>query len=146
MWFENFTFTFVAGDAFVGGFLSQLVQEKPIEDCVKAGCYAANVIIQRSGCTYPEKPDFKWSTNFLLFLIPGWILITEKLIKNIILMVEKIIGSGLYLHFARVPAFLLAKNFKCHRRYLFEVKIIGISIFSPWPCWTVRPLFDDPFS
>uniref|UniRef100_A0A6N2LQ85 adenosine kinase n=1 Tax=Salix viminalis TaxID=40686 RepID=A0A6N2LQ85_SALVM len=47
-----------AGDAFVGGFLSQLVQEKPIEDCVKAGCYAANVIIQRSGCTYPEKPDF----------------------------------------------------------------------------------------
>ena len=47
-----------AGDAFVGGFLSQLVQEKPIEDCVKAGCYAANVVIQRSGCTYPEKPNF----------------------------------------------------------------------------------------
>ncbi|KAL3029429.1 hypothetical protein AAZX31_03G162900 [Glycine max] len=46
------------GDAFVGGFLSQLVQEKPIEECVRAGCYAANVIIQRSGCTYPEKPDF----------------------------------------------------------------------------------------
>ncbi|ERN08405.1 adenosine kinase 2 [Amborella trichopoda] len=48
-----------AGDAFVGGFLSQLVQEKPIEDCVRAGCYAANEIIQRSGCTYPDKPDFK---------------------------------------------------------------------------------------
>ncbi|PON67985.1 Adenosine kinase [Trema orientale] len=47
-----------AGDAFVGGFLSQLVKEKPIEECVRAGCYAANVIIQRSGCTYPEKPDF----------------------------------------------------------------------------------------
>ncbi|RDX85740.1 Adenosine kinase 2 [Mucuna pruriens] len=47
-----------AGDAFVGGFLSQLVLEKPIEECVRAGCYAANVIIQRSGCTYPEKPDF----------------------------------------------------------------------------------------
>ncbi|KAF5197018.1 Adenosine kinase protein [Thalictrum thalictroides] len=47
-----------AGDAFVGGFLSQMVQEKPIADCVKAGCYAANVVIQRSGCTYPEKPDF----------------------------------------------------------------------------------------
>lgn len=46
------------GDAFVGGFLSQLVQEKPIEECVRAGTYAANVIIQRSGCTYPEKPDF----------------------------------------------------------------------------------------
>lgn len=49
---------FVAGDAFVGGFLSQLVRERPIEDCVRAGCYASNVIIQRSGCTYPEKPDF----------------------------------------------------------------------------------------
>ncbi|KAM7468189.1 hypothetical protein LguiB_015751 [Lonicera macranthoides] len=47
------------GDAFVGGFLSQMVLEKPIEECVRAGCYAANVIIQRSGCTYPEKPDFK---------------------------------------------------------------------------------------
>nr|CAN75586.1 hypothetical protein VITISV_017141 [Vitis vinifera] len=46
------------GDAFVGGFLSQLVQEKPIEECVRAGCYASHVIIQRSGCTYPEKPDF----------------------------------------------------------------------------------------
>ncbi|XP_054804238.1 adenosine kinase 2-like [Prosopis cineraria] len=48
-----------AGDAFVGGFLSQLVLGKPIEECVRAGCYAANVIIQRSGCTYPEKPDFQ---------------------------------------------------------------------------------------
>ncbi|CAH1438415.1 unnamed protein product [Lactuca virosa] len=47
-----------AGDAFVGGFLSQLVKEKLIEECVRAGCYASNVIIQRSGCTYPEKPDF----------------------------------------------------------------------------------------
>lgn len=52
-------FVYVPGDAFVGGFLSQLVLDKPIEDCVKAGCYAANVIIQRSGCTYPEEPDFK---------------------------------------------------------------------------------------
>jgi adenosine kinase len=53
--FANLLF---AGDAFVGGFLSQLVHAKSIEDCVRAGCYAANVIIQRSGCTYPEKPDF----------------------------------------------------------------------------------------
>jgi len=52
-----FGFGFV-GDAFVGGFLSQLVKGKPIEECVRAGCYAANVIIQRPGCTYPEKPDF----------------------------------------------------------------------------------------
>eukprot|EP00271_Cylindrocystis_brebissonii_P013303 TRINITY_DN33039_c0_g1_i1.p1 TRINITY_DN33039_c0_g1~~TRINITY_DN33039_c0_g1_i1.p1 ORF type:complete len:343 (-),score=74.05 TRINITY_DN33039_c0_g1_i1:302-1330(-) len=48
-----------AGDAFVGGFLSQLVQGKDIAACVKAGNYAANVIIQRSGCTFPDKPAFE---------------------------------------------------------------------------------------
>ncbi|PKA65090.1 Adenosine kinase 2 [Apostasia shenzhenica] len=47
-----------AGDAFVGGFLSQLVQEKSIDDCIRAGCYTANVIIQRSGCSCPDKPEF----------------------------------------------------------------------------------------
>uniref|UniRef100_A0A674CX39 Adenosine kinase n=1 Tax=Salmo trutta TaxID=8032 RepID=A0A674CX39_SALTR len=47
-----------AGDAFVGGFLSELVQDKELEQCVKAGHYAANIIIRRAGCTFPEKPDF----------------------------------------------------------------------------------------
>ncbi|XP_049615200.1 adenosine kinase isoform X3 [Syngnathus scovelli] len=47
-----------AGDAFVGGFLSELVQEHPLEECIRAGHYAANVIIRRVGCTFPEKPDF----------------------------------------------------------------------------------------
>ncbi|XP_035262731.1 adenosine kinase-like isoform X1 [Anguilla anguilla] len=47
-----------AGDAFVGGFLSALVQEHPLEECIRAGHYAANVIIQRVGCTFPERPDF----------------------------------------------------------------------------------------
>ncbi|KAF8096000.1 hypothetical protein N665_0319s0018 [Sinapis alba] len=46
-----------AGDVFVGGFMSQLEKEKSIEECVKVGCYASNVVIQRSGCTYPDKPD-----------------------------------------------------------------------------------------
>nr|CAB3220190.1 adenosine kinase [Phallusia mammillata] len=48
-----------AGDAFVGGFLSQLVQNKPIEKCVACGHYAANVIIQRSGCTFPDECTFE---------------------------------------------------------------------------------------
>uniref|UniRef100_A0A3Q3B821 Adenosine kinase n=1 Tax=Kryptolebias marmoratus TaxID=37003 RepID=A0A3Q3B821_KRYMA len=48
-----------AGDAFVGGFLSGLVQEKPLDECVRAAHYSANVIIRRAGCTFPEKPDFK---------------------------------------------------------------------------------------
>jgi len=48
-----------AGDAFVGGFLSQLVYGKSIEECVKGGHYSARVIIQHSGCTFPnEKPEF----------------------------------------------------------------------------------------
>ncbi|XP_076019562.1 adenosine kinase-like isoform X2 [Genypterus blacodes] len=51
--------TIGAGDAFVGGFLSELVQEKTLEQCVKAAHYAANVIIRQAGCTFPDKPDFK---------------------------------------------------------------------------------------
>ncbi|XP_024916981.1 adenosine kinase-like isoform X3 [Cynoglossus semilaevis] len=47
-----------AGDAFVGGFLSQLVQDKPVERCVEAAHYAGSVIIKQAGCTFPEKPDF----------------------------------------------------------------------------------------
>jgi len=46
-----------AGDSFVGGFLSQYVQEKSIEECVKAGHYCAWECIRRSGATYPEKPS-----------------------------------------------------------------------------------------
>lgn len=49
------------GDAFVGGFLSQLVLGKEVAECVRAGNYAASVIIQRSGCTFPPKPEFTWN-------------------------------------------------------------------------------------
>ena len=47
------------GDAFVGGFLSQLVQGRPLEDCVRCGNYAAHTILQHWGCNYPDTPDFK---------------------------------------------------------------------------------------
>ena len=47
-----------AGDAFVGGFLSQLIQGKSVEQCVHAGHWSARLIIQRSGCTYPEACDY----------------------------------------------------------------------------------------
>eukprot|EP01104_Vermistella_antarctica_P014210 TRINITY_DN4431_c0_g4_i2.p1 TRINITY_DN4431_c0_g4~~TRINITY_DN4431_c0_g4_i2.p1 ORF type:complete len:383 (+),score=115.12 TRINITY_DN4431_c0_g4_i2:101-1150(+) len=50
-----------AGDSFVGGFLSQLIQDKPIEQCLAGGHYAANLVIQRSGCTYPEKAEFVYT-------------------------------------------------------------------------------------
>merc|ERR1719186_2594406 len=47
-----------AGDAFVGGFLAQYVQDKPLETAVRCGIWAATHIIQRSGCTYAETCDF----------------------------------------------------------------------------------------
>lgn len=50
-----------AGDAFVGGFLSQLVCGKSLDECVRAGHYAATVIIQQSGCKFPSKPSFSWT-------------------------------------------------------------------------------------
>lgn len=42
-----------AGDAFVGGFLSQLAQGKDTEACVKAGHWAAKFIIQTSAGSTP---------------------------------------------------------------------------------------------
>jgi adenosine kinase len=48
-----------AGDAFVGGYLAQLVQGKDQDTCVKCGVWAATEIIQRSGCTVPDKMEFK---------------------------------------------------------------------------------------
>lgn len=51
-----------AGDAFVGGFLSQLVCGKDVAECVRAGSFAAGVIVQRGGCTFPDKPyGFAWN-------------------------------------------------------------------------------------
>ncbi|KAJ6648021.1 Adenosine kinase 2 [Pseudolycoriella hygida] len=48
-----------AGDAFVGGFLAQLVQKKSLETCVRCGIWAARQIIQRSGCTFEGAPNFE---------------------------------------------------------------------------------------
>jgi adenosine kinase len=50
-----------AGDAFVGGLLSQLVVGKDWAEACRAGNYAANTIIQRSGCTFPDTPAFTWA-------------------------------------------------------------------------------------
>ncbi|KAL3866339.1 hypothetical protein ACJMK2_043645 [Sinanodonta woodiana] len=47
------------GDAFVGGFLSQLVKGKPLSECLRCGSYASRVVIQHFGCNFPPEPDFK---------------------------------------------------------------------------------------
>ncbi|KAL0482547.1 adenosine kinase [Acrasis kona] len=50
-----------AGDSFCGGFLAGLVQGKDIKECVRAAIYTSSTVIQHSGCTFPEKPDFKFN-------------------------------------------------------------------------------------
>ncbi len=48
-----------AGDAFVGGFLAQYIQNESLEVCVASGIYAATEIIQQSGCTFPKMNKFR---------------------------------------------------------------------------------------
>jgi adenosine kinase len=45
-----------AGDAFVGGFISQYVQGKSLQVCCEAGHYTASNIIRVSGCVVPSTP------------------------------------------------------------------------------------------
>jgi len=49
-----------AGDSYVGGFLAALTKGLPVAECCKAGAYAASVIVQQSGCTFPGAPDYKF--------------------------------------------------------------------------------------
>ena len=44
-----------AGDAFTGGFLSQIAIHNDLDTAVRAGIWMAGIIIQRSGCTFPEE-------------------------------------------------------------------------------------------
>ena len=48
-----------AGDAFVGGFLAQLVLGKDVAKAVDAGHYAARHIIQVSGTTLDKPCEYK---------------------------------------------------------------------------------------
>lgn len=45
-----------AGDAFCSGFIAQLIRRKPLEDCIRVGNYAANVVLKRLGPTFPQSP------------------------------------------------------------------------------------------
>ena len=51
---ENIIDTNGAGDSFAGGFLSQLMKGKSLDKCMKAGHWAAAVIIQKRGCQIPN--------------------------------------------------------------------------------------------
>jgi len=47
-----------AGDSYVGGFLAALSKGLDMAACCKAGAHAASIIVQQSGCTFPEKPGY----------------------------------------------------------------------------------------
>lgn len=47
-----------AGDAFVGGFLAQLVMKKKYVECIRCGIWAARQIIQRNGCTFEGPANY----------------------------------------------------------------------------------------
>lgn len=49
---ENIIDTNGAGDAFVAGFMAQFMQDKPLENCLKCGVWAAQQIIKHIGCTF----------------------------------------------------------------------------------------------
>lgn len=48
-----------AGDAFTGGFLSQIVRGRPFKECAQCGIYSAAYVIQHSGCSFTTPSDFK---------------------------------------------------------------------------------------
>lgn len=50
-----------AGDAFCGGLLAGLARGVSLEEAIQAGHYCAYHVIRRSGPTFPDFPDFKWS-------------------------------------------------------------------------------------
>ncbi|XP_014253057.1 adenosine kinase 2 isoform X2 [Cimex lectularius] len=47
-----------AGDAFVGGFLAELVKGSTYDKCVNCGIWAASKVIQTSGVNLSGKPEF----------------------------------------------------------------------------------------
>ena len=47
-----------AGDAFLGGFLSEYMKGNDIYDCCKRGINAATIILKNVGCTFPKKTNF----------------------------------------------------------------------------------------
>ena len=49
------------GDAYAGSFVAGISLGKSIEECCRAGAYAAHEVIRRSGCTLPDRSSFEWS-------------------------------------------------------------------------------------
>lgn len=50
-----------AGDAFASGIIAGLAKNVDLVEAIEAGHYAAFLVIQNSGATYPEPCEFVWS-------------------------------------------------------------------------------------
>lgn len=48
-----------AGDAFVGGFLAQLVAGRNLEECIKCGQWAASISLRHIGCKMDDESKNK---------------------------------------------------------------------------------------
>lgn len=55
---ENIIDTNGAGDSFSGGFLSQFIKGKSLEESMMAGHWAASIIIQKRGCQIPAEINY----------------------------------------------------------------------------------------
>ena len=52
-----------AGDAFLGGFLSQFMKGASLQKCCKAGNEASAIIIKNIGCTFPRNKVINFESN-----------------------------------------------------------------------------------
>jgi len=85
-----------AGDAFVGGYLSQLVRGKDIERCIAAAHHAAGKILRVSGTILKGSPDFEpadknGSKSSASPSIPAWLL-PAAVVVGVGLIVMKLLG------------------------------------------------------
>ena len=62
---ENIVDTNGAGDSFSGGFLSQFIKGKSVEESMIAGHWAASIIIQKRGCQIPAEINYIPEKNII---------------------------------------------------------------------------------
>jgi len=60
---KKITDTNGAGDAFVGGFFAGYLQGASIADSVKSGQWAARIVIQNEGCTFPKICEYDYDSS-----------------------------------------------------------------------------------
>ena len=57
--FVNLKIDFLKSYFMFVGFLAKYVQKQPLDECIRCGNYAASYIIQQSGVTLNDKPNYQ---------------------------------------------------------------------------------------